>query len=205
MSSLKPRKSDLERTTRETSISLSIDLDGNGKSAISTGNGMLNHLISQISRHGLIDISLDAKGDVDVGWHHLVEDSAICLGRAFRQALGEGIGIHRMGHALVPLDESLALVAVDLSGRGYADIDCGLENQMVETLPGEMITHFLESFALEAKINLHARILAGKNAHHKAESTFKALAKALRFALEIDPRSPTDIPSTKGTLGTQNV
>lgn len=205
MSSLEPRKSDIERTTRETSISLSIGLDGNGISAISTGNGMLNHLISQISRHGLIDISLDAKGDVDVGWHHLVEDSAICLGRAFRQALGEGIGIHRMGHALVPLDESLALVAVDLSGRGYADIDCGLENQMVETLPGEMITHFLESFALEAKINLHARILAGKNAHHKAESIFKALAKALRFALEIDPRSPTDIPSTKGTLGTPNV
>jgi imidazoleglycerol-phosphate dehydratase len=205
MSSLEPRKSDIERTTRETSISLSICLDGNGISAISTGNGMLNHLISQISRHGLIDISLDAKGDVDVGWHHLVEDSAICLGRAFRQALGEGIGIQRMGHALVPLDESLALVAVDLSGRGYADIDCGLENQMVETLPGEMIIHFLESFALEAKINLHARILAGKNAHHKAESIFKALAKSLRFALEIDPRSPTDIPSTKGTLGTPNV
>ena len=97
--------------------------------------------------------------------------------------------------------QSLALVAVDLSGRGYADIDCGLENQMVETLPGEMVTHFLESFAVEAKINLHVKILTGQNAHHKAESTFKALAKALRFALEIDPRSPTDIPSTKGTLG----
>ena len=201
MSSLGPRISDLKRTTRETSISLSVDLDGKGTSAISTGNGMLNHLISQISRHGLIDISLDAKGDVDVGWHHLVEDSAICLGRAFRQAMGEGTGIHRMGHAIVPLDESLALVAVDLSGRGYADIDCGLENQMVETLPGEMVTHFLESFAVEAKINLHVKILTGQNAHHKAESTFKALAKALRFALEIDPRSPTDIPSTKGTLG----
>lgn len=205
MTSLESRKCVLERTTRETTISLSINLDGQGHSTISTGNGMLDHLISQISRHGLIDITLNAKGDVDVGWHHLVEDTAICLGRALRQAMGNGQGIHRMGHAFVPLDESLALVAVDLSGRGYAEIDCGLQNQMVETLPGEMVSHFLESFALEAKINLHAKILTGQNAHHKAESTFKALAKALRSALEHDVRSPNTIPSTKGTIDNQNV
>jgi imidazoleglycerol-phosphate dehydratase len=205
MTSLEPRKSALERTTRETTISLSINLDGQGLSTISTGNGMLDHLISQISRHGLIDITLNAKGDLDVGWHHLVEDTAICLGRALRQAMGNGQGIHRMGHAIVPLDESLALVAVDLSGRGYAEIDCNLQDQIVETLPGEMISHFLESFALEAKINLHAKILNGKNAHHKAESTFKALAKSLRAALERDERSPNTIPSTKGTIDNQNV
>ena len=198
---VKHRKAALERKTRETSISVSIDLDGQGNSKVSTGNGMLDHLIAQLSRHGLIDINLNAKGDIEVGWHHLVEDTAICLGRAFREAMGDGRGIHRMGHALVPLDESLALVAVDLSGRGYAEVDCGLEGQMAETLPGEMVQHFLETFALEAKINLHAKIMAGQNAHHKAEVLFKALAKSLRYALERDPRAPTDIPSTKGIIG----
>ena len=194
------RKATLERQTRETSVSLSMDLDGRGESQVSTGNGMLDHLISQLSRHGLIDINLKAEGDLETGWHHLVEDTAICLGRAFREALGDGRGIHRMGHALVPLDESLALVAVDLSGRGYAAVDCDLAGQMAETLPGEMVQHFLESFALEAKINLHARIMVGHNAHHKAECLFKALAKSLRHALERDPRSEGQIPSTKGTV-----
>ncbi|MEE8157754.1 MAG: imidazoleglycerol-phosphate dehydratase, partial [Dehalococcoidia bacterium] len=131
---MEPRKATLERKTRETEISLSIDLDGQGNSQVSTGNGMLDHLIAQLSRHGLIDITLQAKGDLETGWHHLVEDTAICLGRAFREALGDGRGIHRMGHALVPLDESLAMVAVDLSGRGYAAVDCALEGQMAETL-----------------------------------------------------------------------
>lgn len=198
---MEPRKATLERKTRETEISLSIDLDGQGNSQVSTGNGMLDHLITQLSRHGLIDITLQAKGDLETGWHHLVEDTAICLGRAFREAMGDGRGIHRMGHALVPLDESLAMVAVDLSGRGYAAVDCGLEGQMAETLPGEMVQHFLESFALEAKINLHARIMAGQNAHHKAECLFKALAKSLRYALERDPRTEGQVPSTKGTIG----
>jgi imidazoleglycerol-phosphate dehydratase len=194
------RKARLERKTRETEISLSMDLDGQGVSNISTGNGMLDHLIAQLSRHGLIDIILEAKGDLETGWHHLVEDTGICLGRVFREAMGDGRGIHRMGHALVPLDESLAQVAVDLSGRGYASLDLGLTGRMVETLPGEMVEHLLESFALEAKINLHVRMLAGQNAHHKAESVFKALAKALRHALEPDPRAPGQIPSTKGTI-----
>lgn len=195
------RKSSQERQTRETSVSLSIDLDGFGECEVATGNGMLDHLISQVSRHGLIDIRLKAEGDIETGWHHLVEDTAICLGRAFREALGDGQGIRRMGHAIVPLDESLALVAVDLSGRGYAEIDCGLVGHMVESLPGEMVHHFLESFALEAKINLHAKIMAGQNVHHKAESMFKALAKALRDGLEQDHRAAGQIPSTKGTLG----
>ena len=196
------RKASIERTTRETQISVSINLDGQGNSEVSTGNGMLDHLINQLSRHGLIDITLQAKGDLETGWHHLVEDTGICLGRAFREAMGDGAGIHRMGHAIVPLDETLAMVALDLSGRGYAVVNSGLEGQMVETLPGEMVDHLLESFALEAKLNLHVRILDGKNGHHKAEAIFKALAKSLRHALTADPRSEGRVPSTKGTINT---
>jgi len=196
------RKAAIERSTRETQISVSINLDGQGNSEVSTGNGMLDHLIAQLSRHGLIDITLKAQGDLETGWHHLVEDTGICLGRAFREAMGSGAGIHRMGHAIVPLDETLAMVALDLSGRGYAVVNSGLEGQMVETLPGEMVDHLLESFALEAKLNLHVRILDGKNGHHKAEAIFKALAKSLRHALTPDPRSPNRIPSTKGTINT---
>ncbi len=195
------RTASLERKTRETNISLSLDLDGQGKSQVSTGNGMLDHLVSQLSRHGLFDITLQVEGDLEVGWHHMVEDAGICLGRAFREAMGDGRGIHRMGHALVPLDESLAQVAVDLSGRGYASVECGLSGQMVETLPGEMVEHFLESFALEAKFNLHVKVLAGQNGHHKAECVFKALAKSLRRALERDERSGGEVPSTKGIIG----
>ena len=194
------RKAAIERSTRETQISVSINLDGQGNSEVSTGNGMLDHLIAQLSRHGLIDITLKAQGDLETGWHHLVEDTGICLGRAFREAMGSGTGIHRMGHAIVPLDETLAMVALDLSGRGYAVVNSGLEGQMVETLPGEMVDHLLESFALEAKLNLHVRILDGKNGHHKAEAIFKALAKSLRHALTPDPRNPGRIPSTKGTI-----
>lgn len=196
------RQASIERTTRETQISVSINLDGQGNSEVSTGNGMLDHLINQLSRHGLIDITLDAQGDLETGWHHLVEDTGICLGRAFREAMGDGTGIHRMGHAIVPLDETLAMVALDLSGRGYAVVNSGLEGQMVETLPGEMVDHLLESFALEAKLNLHVRILDGKNGHHKAEAIFKALAKSLRHALTHDPRSAGRVPSTKGTINT---
>ncbi len=195
-----PRRASLERSTGETSVSLSIDLDGEGKYQVSTGNGMLDHLVAQLSRHGLIDITLNARGDLDTGWHHLVEDTGITLGRAFREALGDGSGIRRMGHAVVPLDETLATVAVDLSGRGYASIDASLVGDMVETLPGDLVRHFLESFAIEARINLHARTETGTNGHHKAEAMFKALAKALRYACEMDPRAPGQVPSTKGTI-----
>ena len=194
------RRASVTRKTGETDISATIDLDGTGQYNIDTGNGMLDHLIAQLARHGLFNITIKASGDLETGWHHLVEDTGICPGRVLREAMGDGRGIHRMGHALVPLDESLAQVAVDLSGRGYASLDLGLTGRMVETLPGEMVEHLLESFALEAKINLHVRMLAGQNAHHKAESVFKALAKALRHALEPDPRAPGQIPSTKGTI-----
>ena len=194
------RQTTVERRTGETQISLSLDLDGRGQHDIQTGNGMLDHLLAQLSRHGLIDITLKAEGDVATGWHHLVEDTGITLGRAFREALGDGGGVHRMGHAFVPLDETLAMVAVDLSGRSYASLDISLGEEMVETLPGDLVRHFLESFATEARITLHAKILSGRNSHHKAEALFKALAKALRYAVEPDPRAQGRIPSTKGTI-----
>jgi imidazoleglycerol-phosphate dehydratase len=194
------RTATVDRKTGETNIQLTINLDGTGVYEVDTGNGFLDHMVSQISRHGLIDINLKAKGDVHVGWHHLVEDVAITLGRAFGEALGDARGIRRMGHAIVPLDETLAMVALDCSGRGYAVIDTTLDEIMVETLPGSLVKHFFESFALEAKINLHAQIMAGVSPHHKAEALCKAMARALRDALEPDPRAPSAIPSTKGTL-----
>ena len=197
---MKSRQASIERRTGETQISLSINLDGDGRYDISTGNGMLDHLLAQLSRHGMLDITIKADGDLSTGWHHLVEDTAITLGRAFREALGEGTGIRRMGHALVPLDETLAMVAVDLSGRSYASLDVSLSQEMVETLPGDLVEHILESFSKEARITLHARILTGTNSHHKAEALFKALAKALRYAVELDPRSEGEVPSTKGTI-----
>ena len=194
------RQATIDRNTKETHISLTINLDGQGRHDVLTGNGMLDHLVSQISRHGLIDISLRAEGDLHTGWHHLVEDTAISLGRGLREAVGDGVGIRRMGHAMVPLDETLAMVTIDLSGRSYACLDVALTGEMVETLPGDLVRHFLESFAVEAKMNLHAKILSGKNDHHKAEALFKALARALSIGVQIDPRRGSDIPSTKGTI-----
>ena len=195
-----PRVASLKRETRETSVSVTLSLDGEGVYDVSTGNGFLDHMVSQVARHGLFDITLRAKGDLETGWHHLVEDVAIMLGRAFHQALGEARGIRRMGHALVPLDEALAMVAVDCSGRPYAVVETTLDGIMVETLPGDLVRHFLESFATEGRINLHAKVLAGVSPHHKAEALCKALARALRDAVDPDPRAPGQVPSTKGTL-----
>lgn len=189
------------RTTGETDISVSINLDGTGMASVSSGNGMLDHLVNQLCRHGLLDISLHAKGDsAQTGWHHTVEDCGIALGRALADAVGDGAGIRRMAHALVPLDEALARVALDFSGRGYAVIDLGISGTTIADLPGDLVRHFLQSFAMEARITLHAEVLAGVNAHHKAEATFKALARALRDAVEIDPRAKGSVPSTKGTI-----
>ena len=195
-----PRVASLQRKTAETSVAVTVNLDGQGQYEVSTGNGFLDHMVSQLARHGLFDITLQAEGDTQTGWHHLVEDVAIMLGRAFRQALGEVRGIRRMGHAIVPLDEALALVAVDCSGRGYAKVETTLDDVMVETLPGNLIGHLLESLAIEGRMNLHAKVLAGVSPHHKAEALFKALARALRDAVEPDPRAAGQVPSTKGTL-----
>jgi len=195
----KQRIATIERKTGETEITLTLNLDGQGIYDVDTGDGFLDHMICQVSRHGLIDIIMHAKGD-NTGSHHLVEDVAITLGRAFNEALGDARGIRRMGHALVPFDEALAMVALDCSGRGYAVIETTLDDTMVETLHGSLVKHFFESFATNALINIHATIVRGTSPHHKAEALCKALARALRDALEPDPRVPDQIPSTKGTL-----
>lgn len=190
----------VNRETGETRVSVEIGLDGHGQYTVQTGDAMLDHLLAQLARHGLMDLRLTARGDDLPDGHHLAEDIAIVLGRALRQAVGEGRGIRRMGSALVPLDESLAQVAVDFGGRGYAVVDTQLTGQRLGNFPGEMIVHFLERLALEGGFNLHAKVLTGTDPHHKAEALFKALARALRDALEIDPRRAGEIPSTKGTL-----
>ena len=194
------RMAKLSRETRETQVSVELDLDGRGKYEVSTGNGMFDHLLAQLSRHGLIDLKISAKGDVQSGWHHLVEDTAIVLGRALRQAVGEGRGITRTAHSCVPLDEALVLTVVDFSGRGYPVIDLALTDSDLAGLPGNMVNHFLEAFAREGCFNLHVRLMAGTNNHHKAEAAFKSLARALRAAVTLDERLGDEIPSTKGTL-----
>ncbi len=194
------RKSSVERTTRETTISVDLDIDGRGIGAIATGVGMLDHLLDQIVRHGLFDLTVKATGDLHIDAHHTVEDVAIVLGQAFDRALGERAGIVRTGHAIVPLDEALALVAVDLSGRGNSVIEMPFSAPLLGTLPTELIPHFLESFARESRANLHVQMLRDGNNHHVAESVFKALARALDAACRIDPRREGAIPSTKGTL-----
>ena len=198
---ISPRAAKLSRETGETTVSVELNIDGQGRYKVETGNGMLDHLLAQLSRHGLIDLEVAAKGDVEVGWHHLVEDTAIVLGRALREAVGEATGITRMGHALVPLDEALAMVAVDFSGRGYAVVDTGLTDRDLGDLSASLVHHFLETLAREGSFNVHVRVMAGANNHHKAEAIFKALARAMRAALTPDERRSGDVPSTKGTIG----
>ncbi len=194
------RTAKLNRETGETQVSVSLDLDGSGQYRIDTGNGMLDHMLAQLSRHGLIDLDISAKGDVHVGWHHLVEDTAIVLGRVLNEAVGDGQGIVRTAHAYVPLDEALALAAVDFGGRGYAVVDAQLTDTDMGDLSPQLVHHFLETLAIEGRFNLHVRILAGASNHHKTESIFKALARATRAALTHDPRR-MGVPSTKGIIG----
>lgn len=194
------RQSSFQRETRETRIEVVLDIDGSGVSRIKTGIGMLDHLLGQIARHGLMDLTLEAQGDLEVDPHHTVEDVAICLGRALDQALGDRNGITRMGHAIVPLDEALAMVAVDLGGRGYATVEAQFTSPTVGELPTELLTHFLETLAREGRITLHARLISGSNDHHRAEAIFKGLARALSDASRLDPRAEGSIPSTKGLI-----
>lgn len=191
----------LSRETGETQISIEINLDGTGVYEIDSSNGMFDHLLSAFSRHGLIDLNLNAKGDTYVGWHHLVEDVGILMGRSLRDAVGDARGITRMGHSYVPLDEALVLTVVDYGGRGYSVIDAPLTDSDLGGLPGDLIRHFLESLAREGAFNLHVRVLAGENNHHKAEAIFKSLGRSMRMALAFDERLGGQVPSTKGTIG----
>ncbi len=191
------RKSILKRGTKETSVSLELDIDGNGRYDIDTGISIFDHLLSQLSRHGLFDIKLRATGDDQ---HHIVEDVAITLGRAFGEALGEKRGIIRMANVAVPMDETLVTVAIDIGGRGYAVLNLPFAANDMSGFSPDLVQHFLESFAIEARMNLHAAIFYGSNDHHKAEALFKALGRALDAATRIDPRVSGELPTTKGLL-----
>ena len=188
------RKVTVQRTTQETNISLELNLDGTGKYEFKTGIKMLDHLLSQTVKHGRFDLKGTVSGDDE---HHVTEDIAICLGKAFNEALREKLGIVRMGDATVPMDESLATVAVDLSGRGYCVLQAEFTKNDMRGFESDLIRHFLESFAAEGRVNLHARVLYGINDHHKAEALFKALGRALDMATRIDERTSGLVPSTK--------
>ena len=194
------RSAQLDRKTFETDITISLDLDGSGKSTLATGIGFLDHMLGHLSVHGLFDLELKARGDLHVDVHHTVEDCALVLGQAFDQALGDRAGIVRMGSVYVPMDESLAFVCVDLSGRPYSVIQAEWHNPEVGGIPTSLFPHFLESFAITARCNLHARMLYGRDDHHQAEALFKALGRALDQAARLDPRRLGSIPSTKGNL-----
>lgn len=197
---MRQRLATIQRESKETRIRVVLDIDGSGLSTIHTGIGMLDHLLEQIARHGLMDLTIEAEGDLAVDPHHTVEDIGICLGRALDKSLGDRAGIVRMGHALVPLDEALALVAIDIGGRGHARVDAEFTSASIGELPADMVSHFLETFAREARMTLHVRLLSGANDHHRAEAIFKGLAKALREACQLDPRTEGSIPSTKGLI-----
>lgn len=194
------RRATIKRETKETRISVTIDLDGTGETNVSTGIGMLDHLLAQIGKHGIIDLAIEAKGDLHIDEHHTVEDIGLALGKAIDEALGDRQGIVRMADALVPLDEALASVAIDLSGRGYSVFEVAWTSDRIGELPADLLNHLLWSLASEGKINLYARVLAGVNDHHKAEATFKALGLALGAASRLEPRRSGTTPSTKGTL-----
>jgi len=194
------RRASVTRETRETRVFVEFSVDGGGRYEVRTGIGMMDHMLEQLAKHGLFDITVEASGDIERDPHHLVEDLGLVLGQALNQALGERRGITRFGHAVVPMDESLVMVALDLGGRPYAGIDLRFERDLLGQLPTENIQHFLEAFAQEGRLNLHVRELSGGNDHHRAEAAFKALARALSAAVRIDERIRGEVPSTKDVL-----
>jgi imidazoleglycerol-phosphate dehydratase len=199
MSEKEARVATIVRETGESRIAVTVNLDGTGKVEVDTPIGFLKHMLNQVARHGMIDLTVEANGDLETGSHHTVEDTAIVLGRAIDQALGDRKGIVRMADRTCSLDEALTHAVLDLSGRGYAVINMGSDNNIGE-FPADMARHFFEAMAVEGRFCLHIRVLAGKNEHHVIESSFKAFARALRDASCIDERNPDGIPSTKGTL-----
>ena len=195
-----PRMAEVTRNTAETQIRVAINLDGTGSSRLSTGIGFFDHMLDQIARHGLIDLDIQAVGDLHIDGHHTVEDVGITLGQAFQQAVGDKKGIRRYGHAYVPLDEALSRVVVDFSGRPGLVMAVPFTSGMVGTLDTQLVHEFFQGFANHALVTLHIDNLKGENAHHQAETVFKAFARALRAAVERDPRAAGVIPSTKGSL-----
>ena len=194
------RTADISRKTNEPQIQIKLDLDGAGKHEISTGVGFLDHMLTHLAVHGLFDLIVQAQGDLHIDVHHTVEDVALALGQAFDQALGDRKGIVRIGDCFAPMDETLAHVAVDLSGRPYAVVQAEWHTPYVGNIPTTLFPHFFESFAVTSRCNLHARVLYGRDDHHQAEALFKAFARASDVATQIDSRRLGTIPSTKGTI-----
>ena len=195
-----PRIAEVSRNTAETKITVKVNLDGTGKATLSTGIGFFDHMLDQIARHGLIDLDIHAVGDLHIDGHHTVEDVGITLGQAVAQAIGDKKGLRRYGHAYVPLDEALSRVVVDFSGRPGLVMNVPFKSGMIGTFDTQLTYEFFQGFVNHAFVTLHIDNLKGENAHHQAESVFKAFARAVRMALEIDPRSVGVIPSTKGSL-----
>ncbi len=194
------RTADIRRDTKETQIRVQLNLDGSGTAQLSTGIGFFDHMLDQIARHGLIDLDIQAIGDLHIDGHHTVEDVGITLGQAVAQAVGDKKGLRRYGHAYVPLDEALSRVVIDFSGRPGLEMHVPFKSGMIGGFDSQLAYEFFQGFANHAFVTLHIDNLRGDNAHHQAETVFKAFARALRMALEIDPRSVGVIPSTKGSL-----
>ena len=195
-----PRIAEISRNTAETKITVKLNLDGTGKSSLATGIGFFDHMLDQIARHGLIDLDIHAEGDLHIDGHHTVEDVGITFGQAVAQAVGDKKGLRRYGHAYVPLDEALSRVVIDFSGRPGLEMHVPFKSGMIGTFDSQLAYEFFQGFANHAFVTLHIDNLRGDNSHHQAETVFKAFARALRMALEIDPRSVGVIPSTKGSL-----
>jgi imidazoleglycerol-phosphate dehydratase len=195
------RTGTVDRKTKETAISVTVDLDGSGRSQISTGIGFLDHMLDQLSRHSLMDLKVEAKGDLHIDFHHTTEDTGICIGEAVAKALGDRTGIRRWGEATVPMDETLTRVALDASNRPYLIWKVTFSKPKLGEMDTELFKEWFQAFAQNAGLTLHIENLYGENNHHIVESCFKGLARALRQAIEIDPRKSDAIPSTKGVLG----
>ena len=195
-----PRSASISRNTAETQITASLNLDGTGVAQLATGIGFLDHMLDQIARHGLIDLNIQVAGDLHIDGHHTVEDVGICIGQAFAKALGDKKGIKRYGHAYVPLDEALTRVVVDFSGRPGLFMNVKFTAGSIGAMDTQLFYEFFQGFVNHAFVTLHIDNLRGENAHHQAETIFKAFARALRMALEYDPRALEQIPSTKGSL-----
>jgi imidazoleglycerol-phosphate dehydratase len=195
-----PRQAEVVRNTAETRIAVRVNLDGTGAARLATGIGFFDHMLDQIARHGLIDLDIEAKGDLHIDGHHTVEDVGITLGQAVHKAVGDKKGIRRYGHAYVPLDEALSRVVIDFSGRPGLVMNVPFKSGMIGTFDSQLAQEFFQGFANHAFVTLHIDNLRGENAHHQCETVFKAFARALRAALEMDPRAAGTIPSTKGSL-----
>ncbi len=195
-----PRKASLQRKTKETDIRIVLDIDGKGNSDISTSIPFLDHLLNNFAKHGLFGLKIKAKGDVEIDQHHTVEDIGICLGEAFKTALGDKKGINRSGYFVFPLDEALSVVAVDISGRAFLNFDCKFKKEKIGDLDSDLIKEFFWGFVRHLETTLHIKVLSGENDHHKAESIFKAFGKTMKVACSKDKRILKELPSTKGLI-----